>query len=392
MLRVYDGDLQSASGRAGAENEFAQLAADSAAKPTDTSLLLRLAGAAKALGRDAEEDAALFRLLQLQPRHLEGLFQAADLYERRGQSAIAAAVYRTALQSIPASAQLPPEWVRRVQTARAAIDANNGALERFLGERLAEPRARFAGEPLGRIDKARDTLLLKRRVYRPQPSFLYVPEIPAVEFFDRALFPWLGEIEAAFEDIRAELMAVMAEPGASVQPYIDLKGQVAGQWAELNNSRRWSAFFLWREGEAFAENQARCPRTMAALEAWPRCEIPGAAPTAMFSILEPRTRIPPHVGVNNARVVVHLPLVIPKECGFRVGAETRPWVPGQAFVFDDTIEHEAWNDSDDWRAVLIIDVWNPFVTAAEREMVAALTDGVNAFYGELPDYIRPQSK
>jgi len=392
MLRVYDGDLQSASGRAGAENEFAQLAADSAAKPTDTSLLLRLAGAAKALGRDAEEDAALFRLLQLQPRHLEGLFQAADLYERRGQSAIAAAVYRTALQSIPASAQLPPEWVRRVQTARAAIDANNGALERFLGERLAEPRARFAGEPLGRIDKARDTLLLKRRVYRPQPSFLYVPEIPAVEFFDRALFPWLGEIEAAFEDIRAELMAVMAEPGASVQPYIDLKGQVAGQWAELNNSRRWSAFFLWREGEAFAENQARCPRTMAALEAWPRCEIPGAAPTAMFSILEPRTRIPPHVGVNNARVVVHLPLVIPKECGFRVGAETRPWVPGQAFVFDDTIEHEAWNNSDDWRAVLIIDVWNPFVTAAEREMVAALTDGVNAFYGELPDYIRPQSK
>ena len=392
MLRVYDGDLQSASGRAGAENEFAQLAADSAAKPTDTSLLLRLAGAAKALGRDAEEDAALFRLLQLQPRHLEGLFQAADLYERRGQSAIAAAVYRTALQSIPASAQLPPEWVRRVQTARAAIDANNGALERFLGERLAEPRARFAGEPLGRIDKARDTLLLKRRVYRPQPSFLYVPEIPAVEFFDRALFPWLGEIEAAFEDIRAELMAVMAEPGASVQPYIDLKGQVAGQWAELNNSRRWSAFFLWREGEAFAENQARCPRTMAALEAWPRCEIPGAAPTAMFSILEPRTRIPPHVGVNNARVVVHLPLVIPKECGFRVGAETRPWVPGQAFVFDDTIEHEAWNNSDDWRAVLIIDVWNPFVTAAEREMVAALTGAVNAFYGELPDYIRPQSK
>jgi len=392
MSSLCDGDLQFASGRAGAENAFAQLVAASAARPADTALLLSLAGAARALGRDADEEAALSRLLRIQPRHLEGLFQAADLYARCGQSAIAAAVYRTALQSIPASAQLPPEWARRVQMARAAIDANNGALERFLDERLAEPRARFPGEPLGRIDKARDTLLFKRRVYRPQPSFLYVPEIPAIEFFDRALFPWLEAIEAAFEDIRAELMAVMAEPGACLQPYMDLDGQVTGQWAELNNSRRWSAFFLWREGRSFEENQARCPKTLAALEAWPRCEIPGAAPTAMFSILEPHTRIPPHVGVNNARVVVHLPLVIPKDCGFRVGAETRPWIPGQAFVFDDTIEHEAWNDSDDWRAVLIIDAWNPFVTAAEREMVAALTEGVNAFYGDLPDYVRPQSR
>ncbi|HEY0436794.1 MAG TPA: aspartyl/asparaginyl beta-hydroxylase domain-containing protein, partial [Phenylobacterium sp.] len=92
-------------------------------------------------------------------------------------------------------------------------------------------------------------------------------------------------------------------------------------------------------------------------------------------------------GVNNARLIVHLPLVVPPGCGFRVGGTTRQWEPGRAFVFDDTIEHEAWNDSDEPRAVLILDTWNPHVTPPERELVSALTEGVDEFYGRLPDYI-----
>ena len=373
-------------------DDYVRLAAASRANPKDTALLMRLAAAALALGRDADEEAALGRLLKIEPRNLQALFQAAELHRRRGEGGVAAAAYRTALQCIPAGAELPANLRPLVQAARTVIDANNRAMEQFLGDRLAGLRARFAGEPLGRFDKALDTLLLKRRVYRPQPSFMYFPEVPPIEFYDRDLFPWLDGLEAATGEIREELMAVMAEPEESLEPYMNLAGNVTGLWAELNNSRRWSAFHFWREGAAFEANMARCPKTMAALEAWPRCDIPGFAPTAMFSILEPRTRIPPHVGTNNARLVVHLPLVIPPRCGFRVGAETRPWIEGQAFVFDDTIEHEAWNNSDDWRAVLIVDIWNPHVTAAEREMVRALTDGVNAFYGDLPDYVRPQSR
>ena len=106
----------------------------------------------------------------------------------------------------------------------------------------------------------------------------------------------------------------------------------------------------------------------------------------MFSILDAHTRIPPHVGVNNARLIAHLPLIVPPGCGFRVGAETRQWEPGKAFVFDDTIEHEAWNTSDQPRAVLILDIWNPYLSPAERDMVSALTAGVGEFYGELPAY------
>jgi aspartyl/asparaginyl beta-hydroxylase (cupin superfamily) len=101
----------------------------------------------------------------------------------------------------------------------------------------------------------------------------------------------------------------------------------------------------------------------------------------MFSLLKPRTRIPPHHGVTNVRLVTHLPLIIPAGCGFRVGNDTRQWIPGKAWVFDDTIEHEAWNDSDKLRVVLIFDIWHPHLTAAERVMVTALTAGLNAFTG-----------
>ncbi len=101
----------------------------------------------------------------------------------------------------------------------------------------------------------------------------------------------------------------------------------------------------------------------------------------MFSLLKPRTRIPPHTGVSNVRLVAHLPLIIPEGCGFRVGNETRQWVPGTAWVFDDTLEHEAWNDSDQLRAILIFDVWHPHLTAAERALITALSAGLNQFTG-----------
>ena len=91
----------------------------------------------------------------------------------------------------------------------------------------------------------------------------------------------------------------------------------------------------------------------------------------MFSLLAPNTAIPPHVGVSNARLVCHLPLIVPDGCWFRVGSETRLWQKGEAFVFDDTIEHEALNPSDELRVVLIFDVWRPDLDPVERKAIAA---------------------
>ena len=85
--------------------------------------------------------------------------------------------------------------------------------------------------------------------------------------------------------------------------------------------------------------------------------------------------------MTNTRLTVHLPLIVPPDCGFRVGSETREWVPGKAWVFDDTIEHEAWNESDVPRGILIFDIWNPFLTAAERDLMRAATEIVGTYYG-----------
>ena len=116
----------------------------------------------------------------------------------------------------------------------------------------------------------------------------------------------------------------------------------------------------------------------------PRCRIDGRAPTAFFSILDPNTRIPAHTGITNTRCTVHLPLIVPPNCGFRVGSTTREWAQDQAWVFDDTIEHEAWNLSDTPRAVLIFDIWNPLLSPAERDMIQTATEVYGRYYSQGP--------
>ncbi|MDB5481367.1 MAG: aspartyl/asparaginyl beta-hydroxylase [Caulobacteraceae bacterium] len=363
--------------------------------PGNASLWFNLADVLRRLRRTDEELTALEQGLALQPGRTDALLRAGSIYEARGAAPVAAACYRTALASIQRGPPPAPHLRPMLERAASVVAANTAALETFLDGRLKILRARHANEPLARFDRCMATVLRKRRVFRPTPSFMYFPNLPAYEFYDRDDFPWLASIEAATDDIRSELMSVLADDHASLRPYITTRkeGGVTAQkppddvWKELNESPRWSAYFLWQEGVAYPQNIARCSKTVAALESWPRCDLPRTAPTAMFSLLDARTRIPPHVGVTNVRLVVHVPLIVPPGCRFRVGAETRAWEPGKALVFDDSIEHEAWNDSDQLRAVLIVDIWNPFLTAAERDMVRVLTDGVGEFYGSLPDYV-----
>jgi aspartyl/asparaginyl beta-hydroxylase (cupin superfamily) len=219
---------------------------------------------------------------------------------------------------------------------------------------------------------------------------MLIPFVRHFEFFERADFPWLDAIEASFPAIREELLALLAEDEAGVEPYVQYgEGVPLAQWRELNQSRRWGAYFLWKEGQRLDDHIARAPRTAAALASAPQIDVPGFSPTAFFSILEPNTRIPPHHGVTNARSIVHLPLIIPAGCGFRVGGDSREWRPGAAWVFDDTIEHEAWNGSNERRAILIFDIWNPELTVGERELVRESTRVLADYYRAegIPDFM-----
>ena len=181
----------------------------------------------------------------------------------------------------------------------------------------------------------------------------------------------LQTLEAAAPAIQAELCELLEKGDDGFAPYVQYpSGYPESKWSELDHSERWSAYFLWRHGKRIDAHCERCPETAAMLSKLPLADHAGRAPTAFFSLLHPRTRIPPHTGVTNARTIIHLGLIVPEKCGFRVGGEVREWREGEAFGFDDTIEHEAWNDSDQLRAVLIFDVWNPHITPGERDLVS----------------------
>jgi aspartyl/asparaginyl beta-hydroxylase (cupin superfamily) len=328
---------------------------------------------------------AIGRALALEPQHLTAILQKGTLVEDQGDARNAARIYRHALAIVPPDVT-PPEMVRaELERARAAVRRDDAALAGALEERLAAIRAQRGRGPYRRVDKCIDLLTGKRSRYAPQPTFLYFPDLPTPEYIEGVEFPWLGAIEAATDEIRGELTTVLSSDQAGLQPYVAYpEGVPLDQWRELNKSRRWSAYFLWNEGVAQPEHLARCPRTAEIIQSAPQCDVADHGPNAFFSILEARTRIPPHTGVTNARLTVHLPLIVPPDCGFRVGSETRQWIPGKAWVFDDTIEHEAWNGSRETRVILLFEIWRPELSAEERAMVSAMFEAIDSYGASAP--------
>jgi aspartate beta-hydroxylase len=367
-------------GEAGQARELFQRATQG--DPKAPALWSNLASSLHELNRLPEELEAIERALALEPRHLPALLQKGMLFEASGDPRNAARAYRNALVTLPSGQEPPATVAAAIAGARAVVAADDAALASAIAHHLDPLRERHGGGAFRRVEHCIDLLTSRRTRFTPQPTFMYFPEIPAIEFFDREDFPWLDAIEAASDDIRAELMSVLVSDREGLEPYVAYRdGVPLNQWKELNKSRRWSAYFLWNQSVPQPAHMARCPRTVELLKAAPQCDVAARGPTAFFSILEAGTRIPAHTGVTNTRLTVHLPLIVPPNCGFRVGSETREWVPGKAWVFDDTIEHEAWNLSDVPRALLIFDIWNPFLTGAERDLVRAMTEAVGTYYG-----------
>ncbi|MFY9509968.1 MAG: aspartyl/asparaginyl beta-hydroxylase domain-containing protein [Rubrivivax sp.] len=341
---------------------------------------INLAMAQQRLGDTNAEEEALRRALTADPYDLLALLLRGQLYERQGRQHEAASAYGAASTVAPPLERLTPGLRPAVEHARQFHDRHQQAFAEFLDRYLAPHLQDCDAAALQRFQLSLDILVGRKRRHDAQPMRYFVPQLAPVEFFDRALFPWLDAIEAGTEAIRDECLAVLRSD-RGLEPYIQYApDQPVAQWAELNHSSRWSAIHLVKDGQPMAGNAERCPRTMAL---WrdnvPAPDQPGRTPVALFSVLKPKTRIPAHVGASNARLLVHLPLVIPPGCNYRVGNTLREWVEGRAWVFDDTIEHEAWNGSDQIRVVMIFDTWHPGLNADERRMITALSAALNAF-------------
>ena len=348
---------------------------------TDPQQWISLALVFQNLKDEAGEEKSIAHALTVDPSDLLALIMRGNLLERQGKTHLAAQAYGAAATVSPPAERLNPSLLQAVTHAATYRNRYDDDCGKFLAAYLDPVYKQHSGENLKRFRDSLDIMLGRKRRYDSQSMMHHYPGLPAIEFFERADFPWLDPLEAATDVIRDEFLQILdAEVGFT--PYITYPDDVPlNQWAELNNSPNWSAFHLYKKGALVAENAAKCPALMKLLDGVPQPDQPGRTPAAMFSLLKPKTRIPPHVGVSNVRLVTHLPLIVPDGCGFRVGNETREWIPGKAWVFDDTIEHEAWNNSDKLRVVLIFDIWHPHLTPPERAMLTAMSAGMNAFSG-----------
>lgn len=340
-----------------------------AADPGEPALWMNVATAAREVGDIDGERQALDRVLEIDRLHFTAQLRSAELEQRRGRMSAAASSWSAVAQLALGFENPPAAVVEAAERARAFIQSHKAGLADLLDAELAgDPAA--TGDPGRRFRACIDHVLGRRAIYHNECAGVHFPFLPADEFFDRRHFAWMEAIEARTDVIRAEALNLLAENAEAIRPYVRQdKGTPQNKWSQLDHSRDWSACFLWEYGARNDAVCALCPETAAALELVPQNHIPGKAPTAFFSILAPGAHIPPHTGVTNTRAIVHLPLVVPDGCRFRVGGETRAWREGEAFAFDDTIEHEAWNASSQPRIVLIFDVWNPHLTGEEQRLL-----------------------
>jgi len=352
------------------------------AAPRDVMAWLALAANWREQGQLDEERHAIEQALVAEPYSVHALLCRAAWHERAGQQTAAASDYRNALKIAPPERHWPPAIAPQLRHARQQAIRYAEGLREHLDGSLSALTAALDGPQASRW---REAVAINSGLAKPQvaqANQLYVPQLPARPFFEPGEFPGLERLVAATDVIRRELEQLLAEEGRGFTPYIHYQpGEPVNQWAELNHSTRWSAYHLWQGGQPRPENLARCPETAAVLQSLSLASIDGLCPNVLFSALAPGTHIPPHHGETNARLVAHLPLIVPPDCHLRVGNEWRQWTVGEPLVFDDTLEHEARNDSGLLRVVLIFDLWNPLLSATERSMVNEMAKGIRGFRG-----------
>ncbi|WP_321489671.1 aspartyl/asparaginyl beta-hydroxylase domain-containing protein [uncultured Hyphomonas sp.] len=325
------------------------------------------------------EDAAnlLLSVLKQAPHDLGSLLLLGDVRHAAGKTQDASRAYTAAMQAMQlGNGQVAPGYQQGVQRAQARLAEYARGYDAFIESEL--PKAKRSK----RFDQSVDILLGKSGIYLQQPTKYYFPGLPQIQFYDTSEFDWVSGLEAKTADIKRELMAVLSDH-AAFKPYLERdNSQPNVKSHELVGNDDWSAFYLWKDGERVEENCARCPVTAAAFDNIPLDRLPGQAPSVLFSLLKPGAQIPPHHGLINTRLICHLPVLVPGPAWLRVGNEVHHWQEGKVCIFDDSVEHEAKNEADQTRVVLLFDIWRPELSLQEREEVTKFLGAISAYSGE----------
>ena len=214
-----------------------------------------------------------------------------------------------------------------------------------------------------------------------------IPKLCACATWETSLFDFTKKLEDSFLDIKTELLSLKGlealDGKRGFQPYR------APSWASKRQAQdgvgsishdagNWNVYYLYLHNVDFKENRDRCPKTVALLDS-----IEGLYGHCFFSTLAPNTHITKHHGPTNKKLRVHLPLIVPSstdgddrgtpKCRLRVGDDIINVKEGECYIFDDSLEHEAWNDHQNQsRIVLIFDIWHPDLTKKEIKFLSFL--------------------
>lgn len=332
----------------------------------DAAILLRLATVRRMLGDFGGAVKCASAAVELEPRNFLMCLMLGSLRETTGAIHGAERAYRAACASAPRSLSFQPAMARQLERARQRVEAADVWRRRLLDW---QPAADLKPDEQRRMRGFRSNLLENLGSGPLAPPVYLIPGIRTKRYFDPSAFVGVSKVERATDGIREEFLS-LAESKKDV-----LGLRLAGLHGDASGSNgRWSMIPLMRNGRLVDDFASKCPRTMNLARGLDLPHLSLISPSVYFSVLEPGSRIPPHTGITNARLIAHFPLIVPEDCGFRVGGETRSWEPGKALVFDDMTEHEAWNNSDRIRVVLIVDLWRPELGISERNAVKELMD------------------
>lgn len=360
----------------------ALLEAAVAADPIDLGFWQRLATVRQLSGAPGPALTAIDRALEFAPLDFVNLLMRARVLDQMGHGEAGEAYGRALAQRRPNP--VPAALTVAIDRAEAAWAEYKTGLERRLGAALEAGGIDLTPTERCRAERLASNISRRTRHYHSEPSHFHYPGLRELEFHDRALFAWIEPLEALTDPIASELDRVANAAEADLVPYVQYAAsEPLAQWRALNYSRDWTAIHLLQRGALLEANSSHCPQTLDFLGTLPQPLIAGCGANAMFSLLAPQTAIPPHTGVANFRLVCHLPLVVPDGCWFRVGEDRREWRRGEAWVFDDTIEHEAMNPTDQLRVIMIFDIWHPDLSPAEQAAISATVGAASMPAGTL---------
>ncbi len=379
MINDVDGAL--AAMRSGnAKDAFAYLKSAHDASPLRDNALFALAHAARSVGDYKICLETIDTYIKTDPTNVDAVLIKADAFKGLGEARFAAGFYQAFLNMTQNMQPVPAHLHSEVARAQQESQNATNVYEEHLRENL-----RAAGfkddDGRSRIGQAIDIMLGKKSIYPQNPGKFYFPELPHIQYYDTEQFDWVPEIVEQADVIREELLSVISADEI-FDPYVQHavnSPTATNMKLRLMDDEGWSAYHLYKDSDAQEDHMARCPKTLEILKAAPIPKIRTVSPSILYSKLTAGSHIPPHAGICNARILCHLPLIAPQGCWLRVGNQVREWTDGEMLIFDDTIEHEAKNPTDQTRVVLIFDIWRPELREDERMLVETIFNAVDTF-------------